>query len=160
MNTPKFSIVGCTLVLLLALSLPAIVSAQQFDEEIITTVKSSNVAELAQWLANDGDINATTKEGNTLLMLATKIGDRPTVEFLLAQSPNIDAQNTAGATALMIAAKYGHNHVVSMLLEVGADPTIRNNSGITAARFALAYNHTEVLDQLREAEAVLRARSS
>lgn len=160
MNTPKFSIVGCTLVMLLALSLPAMVSAQQLDEEIIATVKSSNLAELAQWLAGDGDIDARTKERNTLLMLASKIGDRPTVEFLLAQSPNVDAQNTAGATALMIAAKYGHSHVVNLLLENGADPMIRNNSGITAARFALAYNHPEVYDQLRQAEAVIRTRSS
>lgn len=160
MITPKISIRN-TLVMLLALGLSQTAFAQQkLDNKIADAVNRSNVAQLVQWAADGGDIDAQTEEGNSLLMMASKIGDRPTVKFLLSQNPNLDAQNMAGATALMIAAKYGHDHVVNLLLQEGADPMIRNNSGITASRFALAYNHPDVYDQLLKAEQTLRARSS
>lgn len=161
MTTPKVSIIKSTLIMLLALSFSQTAFAQQkLDNKIADAVTKSNVAELAQWAANGGDINAKTEEGNTLLMMASKIGDKPTVQFVLSQAPDLDAQNMAGATALMIAAKYGHDHVVKMLLKEGADPMIRNNGGITAARFAIAYNHPEVYDQLKEAEQNTRTKSS
>lgn len=161
MTTPKVSIIKSSLIILLALSFSQTAFAQQkLDNKIADAVTTSNVAELAQWAANGGDINAKTEEGNTLLMMASKIGDKPTVEFVLSQTPDLDAQNMAGATALMIAAKYGHDHVVKMLLKEGADPMIRNNGGITAARFAIAYNHPEVYDQLRKAEQNIRTKSS
>lgn len=161
MKIPKYSIIGTALVILLTLSISQTAFAQQkLDNKIADAVTKSNVAQLAQWAANGGDINAQTEEGNTLLMMASKIGDKPIVKFLISQKPNLDAQNMAGATALMIAAKYGHDHVVKMLLKEGADPMIRNNGGITAARFALAYNHDEVYDQLRKAEQATQTRSS
>lgn len=161
MTTPKVSIIKSTLIILLALSFSQTAFAQQtLDNKIADAVTKSNVAQLVQWAANGGDINAKTEEGNTLLMMASKIGDKPTVKFVLSQTPDLDAQNMAGATALMIAAKYGHDHVVKMLLKEGADPMIRNNGGITAARFAIAYNHPEVYDQLRKAEQNIRTKSS
>ena len=152
MKAPKLSIIGFTCVFLLAVFLPAAVSSQpELDKEATTAIQKSDIASLALWFANGGDINRVTKHGNTLLMLASKIGDKPTLEYLLEQLPEVNVQNKAGATALMIAAKYGHDHVVDMLLANGADPVIRNNSGITASRFAMAYGHPDIYSKLQKA---------
>lgn len=152
MNAPKRSTFGFWLLLFLIVA-PMVGWAQPklLDDEVQLAVQEGRVASLAIWFANGGDINLTTKEGNTLLILASKIGDKPTIEYLLSQLPDLDKQNMAGATALMIAAKYGQTHVVQMLLDSGADPAIRNNSGITAARFALAYNHADTYQLLQQA---------
>lgn len=150
MNTQKLSILGC--VLMLAIFLPAAYSTNpELDADVKLAIQNSDIPSLATWFANGGDINRTTKHGNTLLMLASKIGDKPTLDYLFKQLPDVNAQNNAGATALMIAAKYGHTHVVNMLLEKGADPVIRNNYGVPASRFALAYGHPDVYRQLQQA---------
>lgn len=152
MKIPKFLIIGCTFALAIAVMVPALASAQsKLDEKVVLAVQNSNVSSLANWFAEGGNIDAVTNEGSTLLMIASKIGDKPTVELMLSQMPFVDAQNKAGATALMIAAKYGHSHVVKMLLEQGADPVVQNNRGVTAASFAFAYNHSDIYSTLLEA---------
>lgn len=152
MKAPNLIVVKFVCVLMLAVFLPAAVSSQpELDGEVTTAIQKSDVAALATWFANGGDINRVTKHGNTLLILASKIGDRPTLEYIFKQLPDVNAQNKAGATALMIAAKYGHDYVVDMLLDNGADPVIRNNTGITASRFALAYGYPDIYSKLEKA---------
>lgn len=151
MTIPKLSILVS--VILLATSLPVTVFSQpELDVEATGAVLKSDVPTLATWFANGGDINSMTKTGNTLLMMAAKIGDKQTLDFLFSQLPDVNIQNKVGATALMIAAKYGHAHAVELLLDHGANPLIRNNNGITAARFAQAYKHDDVFYLLQKAE--------
>lgn len=155
MNIQKLLMLGS--VLMLVASLPQAAISQNLDTDILSAIQESNVPALAIWFADGGDINGTTRQGNTLLILASRIGDRQTIDFLMSQLPDVNAQNAVGATALMLAAKYGHAHVVELLLENGADPLIRNNNGFTASRFALAYNHDEVFKRLQQAELQPRA---
>lgn len=140
------------------ISLPLTALSQPQVDEAVEAVQKSDLASLVIWFADGGDINLKANNDNTLLMLASKIGDKKTLDYLIVQQPDVNARNKAGTTALMIAAKYGNSYAVETLLKVGADPAIRNNRGITAARFALAYNHGSLYDQLQEAE--LRARSN
>lgn len=151
MSRPKILIVACGL--LLSFALPLHVSAQaDLDSKVVADVKQSKVADVAIWFANGGEVDMTTREGNTLLMIASKIGDSPTFDYLLSQAPEVNAQNKVGATALMIAAKYGHIHLIEKLLDHGADPTIRTHRGLSAARFAQAYQHPEAFRLLLDAE--------
>jgi ankyrin repeat protein len=152
------TIQSCGLILALAFCFPLMVQAQQIlDTEVVAMVQKGDVPGLSAWVANGGDIDQVTKEGNTLLMLASKIGDTPTVRYLLSQHSQVDAQNKVGTTALMLASKYGHTHIIKHLLAYNADPLIQNNSGITAARFAAVYKHDECYDLLRDAEKKVKA---
>ena len=145
--------ISLSIFLLAAAAYPETCGAQkELDDKVLEAVNASQVPVLAEWMANGGDIDRATKAGNTLLILASKIGDRQVIEYLLTQYPDLDAQNKAGATALMIAAKYGQLHVVERLLEQGANPKIINNYGLSAARFALDFDHLEIYDRLVEAE--------
>jgi ankyrin repeat protein len=156
MNIPKLSILGC--VLLLVISVPVAVSSQpELDSKVIEAVQQSDVPALAIWFANGGDINRTTKAGSTLLMMAAKIGDQQTIDFLFSQLPDVNLQNRAGATALMIAAKYGHVHVAELLLKHDADPLLKNNNGVIASQFARGYGHDDLYFVLQEAEVRLRS---
>ena len=139
-------------VLLFAIIVPALAMSQSgLDEKAKKAVQSGNVDLLERWIKNGGDIHQTTEHDNTLLIMAAKIGDKRTIDFLLSKQPKINHQNKAGATALMVAAKYGQDHVVDMLLDNGADPTLRNESGSSAAQFALAYDHQELYQKLERA---------
>lgn len=150
MKLPKLTTMIFAL-MLIPLSSALAVPQSVLDGKAKKAIRTSNVAMLTQWIENGGEINQTTQNGNTLLILASKIGDRPTIEFLLSKHPNIDQQNKVGATALMLAAKYGHDHVVKMLLERGADATVTNKSGLSAAQFALAYEHQQLYQKLQDA---------
>ncbi len=148
----KTQITFSTLILALVVSLPLTVLSQPDLDDAVEAVQKGDVVLLATWFADGGDVNLTLNNENTLLMLASKVGDKKTLDYLVSQTPEINARNKAGTTALMLAAKYGHVDAVVILLEHGADPTIRNNRGVTAARFALAYNHDHLYDQLQQAE--------
>lgn len=139
-------------VLLILITVPALAMSQSgLDEQAKKAVQSGNVDFLERWIKNGGDIHQRTEHDNTLLIMAAKIGDKRTIDFLLSQQPKVNHQNKAGATPLMIAAKYGQEHVVDMLLDNGADPTLRNESGSSAAQFALAYDHQELYQKLERA---------
>lgn len=148
-------------ILVLLVGLPtAAFSQPKLDHTIVDAVQKSDVPSLAIWMANGGDVNWPGNNDNTLLMLASKVGDLETLAYLLSQEPDINAQNKAGSTALMMAAKYGHADAVDMLLEEGADPLIRNEYGIMASRFALAFDHDDIFYHLQEAEILSRSVSS
>jgi len=149
----KLSKLSISLSVLMLMLVSSSLASQQskLDDKAKKAIRNSNVTMLANWLENGGDINKTTKNGNTLLILASKIGDKPTIDFLLSKQTKVNYQNEVGATALMLAAKYGHDHVVEMLLDEGADPTLTNNSGVSAAQFAKAYGHYDLSQQLQDA---------
>ena len=137
---------------MLIMIMPAMaVTQSEIDPEVRDAIQKGDITYLSNWYNNGGDINELTRVGNTAVFLASRIGDKPMVAFLLSHSSDVNIQNKAGATALMVAAKYVHQHVVDRLCEHGADPTIRNNSGVTASRFALAYDHYELSQKLQNA---------
>jgi len=139
-------------VLFFLITVPVLAMSQSgLDDKAKKAVQSGNVDLLERWIKNGGDIDHTTEHGNTLLIMAAKIGDKRTIDFLLSKQPKVNHQNKAGATALMVAAKYGQGHVVDTLLDNGADPTMRNESGNSAAQFALAYDHQALYQKLERA---------
>jgi ankyrin repeat protein len=100
--------------------------------------------EVFEALVNGGaDLNATTKDGETLLMrlarvktpeAVTKIADR-----LLAKTPALlNQQDAIGYTALMYAVDHANSALVKALLAKGASTSIKTQDGQTALGFAQA----------------------
>ncbi len=91
--------------------------------------------EVARTLVEKGaDINAFSKEGDTVLMRAIRVRNESLVTFLLDRRVNIDAQNPrTGETALMLAASQGFGciNLVTLLIERGADTTKTDKQGKT-----------------------------
>ena len=115
-----------------------------------TIEKNLNI-ELVTLLIDAGaDVNATTKSGQTPLILAAQNGHDKVVELLLGAGANVKAVNTRGASALFMAAQEGHDKAVKLLLKKGADAKTVNANGTSALFMAVKKGYHEVVKLLLE----------
>jgi ankyrin repeat protein len=135
-----------------------------------------------QALLNHKDIKleARASNGDTILMLASYLGNFPFVKalvehdaeinqvgwcalhyaaaggnkeivaLLLEKSAYIDAESPNKTTPLMMAARSGKHLIVNLLLEEGADPFLKNDLGLTALDFAIEVEQREIAAVLKE----------
>lgn len=108
-----------------------------------------------------------TYEGITPLMVASLLGDAPTVRLLIAKGalvnkrdavsqlytifPRTGSINWPGKqlTPLMLAACQGHRAIVEELLAAGADPGLLDPTGKDAAQLAMDRNYVDIHDLIR-----------
>ena len=94
------------------------------------------------------DINASLRDGITLLMLALWNGRIDIVRYLLEQEINIDASDEDGITALMYASRYGDMEIMQSVVEGGADLDVKDKRGETALMHALHKDNIEIAQYL------------
>lgn len=78
---------------------------------------------------NDLDINVKFDNGNTFLILATKLNEMNIVKFLLENGADINAQNLFMNTALHYATSSKHYNIVNLLIQHNANEEIKNKYG-------------------------------
>jgi len=103
----------------------------------IGAVRSGNVAEVRQMLAQGADPNAPEGVNNwTPLLHAVHKNQLGSVAALLDghADPN---RAVHSMTPLMMAAGYGYTPIVRVLLTRGADPRLRDLDGLTAVDYAI-----------------------
>ena len=87
--------------------------------------------------------------GNSALMFAVRVGDRASVELLIAAGARVNVESAYGISATTLAAHSNYADVVESLLRNGADPNAANG-GYTALHAAiLRGNETSVRSLLR-----------
>lgn len=102
------------------------------------------------WLIQKGcPKDAVTSDGQTPLMLATLLGDIPTVLNLLMLEVSLDIQDRHGATALHHAAATGRSKLCKMLLLAGAKKQCFDKDGKTPVDYAIDHKHRVTTDVLR-----------
>jgi len=104
--------------------------------------------ELAQMLLYAGaNVKATTRVGGyTPLLVASKIGDAPMIDTLIAGGADPNTPTINGTTPLMFAAEAGNAAAVKSLLDKGADVNAKEKvKGETALTFAAAYGRADVI---------------
>ena len=130
------------------------------------------------------DVNATNKDGETALMLASanghlemvkllvengadytnalrlasREGHLEVVKYLVEDGANINAKNKDSWTALMWASLNGHLEVVKYLIENGADINAKDKDGWTVLMWASREGHLEVVKYLIENGADINAK--
>ena len=120
-------------------------------------------AEAVESLARLGvDVNETTEEGTTPLMVAAKHGRTACVSALLQSGrAAVDAADDEGATALVWSAYYGHANCTKLLVEAGADTNLRWPTGPlpgkTALEWAEQLGHGKVVEIIKLLEKLRRA---
>jgi uncharacterized protein len=94
------------------------------------------------------------------LMMAALLGDRETIDAMLARDANVHAANARGMTALMFAASRGWSGIVEALAANGADVNAQDVNGYTALMFAANNGHPETVRVLLDAGADAAAASA
>lgn len=130
--------------------------------------EASNGYQITQeLLSRDVDVNVSTEEGFTPLLLAAYCGDVNMVMAILAYGESeTDEQahrfvdlnaitRQMRYSALHLAALKGHEEIIILLLEEGADYTIRNLDGKTAADIAAENGYLDLEEILRQDQSIL-----
>lgn len=130
--------------------------------------ETSNGYQITQeLLSHDADVNVSTEEGFTPLLLAAYSGDVNLVMAILAYGEDeTDEQSHRFVdlnaitrqmrySALHLAALKGHEEIIILLLEEGADYTIRNLDGKTAADIAAENGYLDLEEILRQDQSIL-----
>jgi ankyrin repeat protein len=89
-------------------------------EQALQAAEAGNATAVAGLLDRGVDPNTADKEGNTLLMLASRAQSVPLVKLLISRKAAVDARNAHGDTALMMAALGGFVDVARILIGAGA----------------------------------------
>lgn len=115
---------------------------------LLRAAAEANVQILREIIAEGGNLDATTRDGNNALWLACKRDGVEAIELLSAAGANVHHRNPDGSTALIYAASAGKTEVVALLLALGADPAQENIDGFSALDLAA---NIECLQLLRVA---------
>lgn len=97
--------------------------------------REGRTSELMEFLDHGLPVDATDREGNTLLMLAAYHGHGETVEALIARGADVDRRNDRDQSPVAGAIFKGEDSVVRALVAAGADldagtPTGRATAGM------------------------------
>lgn len=116
--------------------------------DLITAIRQIDIMSVNLLLAEGAYVDSVDVNGNTPLMVASRIGNPRIVRILLAHDPSINAKNLKGETALMIAAENGQVHIARQLIVRGAHLDERNQQGLNAREIALRNGHTQIVNLL------------
>ena len=108
----------------------------RFVESAKLVTQNPNHPALANVQQIKDGVNLTDDNGDTPLMLSSRIGHTEASKILLGMGANIDAQNIDGITALMLAVHNNHVEVVKLLLDNKANVNLNAGGGLTALRTA------------------------
>ncbi|KAK0259493.1 hypothetical protein LTS09_005844 [Friedmanniomyces endolithicus] len=93
-------------------------------------------------------ISSSTRNGDTLLSLASKGGAKNVVQLLLEQGADVNDQGCGYGNALQAASTHGHREVVQLLLDLGANVDAQGGFHGNALQAASTHGHVEVLQLL------------
>ena len=114
------------------------------DELFLLCAEKPSVKEIAV-LLNTGDINATSSDGWSSLMMSTYHGCKEISKYLIKNGANINIKDSGDWTPLIMASFYGHLDIIEYLLENGADI---NSDDTTAIDIAREREHFDIVEYL------------
>ncbi len=123
-------------------------------DNIIEAIHNIDIVSLNVLLAEGAAIDTADGNGNTPLMLASKIGNPRMIKIILAHNPEVNSQNNDGYTALMVASENGQYYIAAQLIRVGADISAKNKQGLTAAEIALRFGQPQINNLINGKEEV------
>src|SRR5207244_1571473 len=101
-----------------------------------------NVKRTLFYLDRGLDPNTSDADGNTILMIACRLGHAELASTLIARKASLTRQTRAGDTALMMASLGGNLEMVKLLVHAGAP--VKLGDGYQAIHYAAFSGATDV----------------
>ena len=118
-------------------------------QQLLEAVQKKKVNQVKTLIKNGISVNATDKQGWSLLHLAVRQGNLEMVRLLLDNKVDVNAKNKLitlwNVAALHEAASRGHLDIARLLLDKGADVNITDEHGRTPLQYAVMYNRTDIV---------------
>ena len=114
-------------------------------DELLKAVNAGDVPTVAGFIDKGLDPNTTDREGQTLLMTASRLGHLELVKLLVARKASVTRRNPYGDTALMFAALKGQVAVAQFLITHGGQV---NQTGWAPLHYAAFEGRTEMVKLL------------
>lgn len=128
---------------LVALSASGIARADNIVDAL-SSARLGDTPQLVDLLKRGVGPDTVDEQGNSLLMLAAREGQVPTVKALLGYKPKVSHRNQAGDSALMLATLRGDGEMVELLLEAGAQ---FDHDGWTPLIYAAFEGHLALVER-------------
>jgi ankyrin repeat protein len=123
------------------------------ESELSVHAHCSNLRRVDALLQAGTDVNEVDANGNTALIVATRMGQASVVRRLLEAGAHIDSANHEGLTALHMAVLAENVEVASMLLKKEPQLNQRDHSGFTPLSLAVHQDHPRLVQALLAAGA-------
>lgn len=119
------------------------------DHAWTLAIRARDAARIDRLLAQgQPNVNLSTEDGTSALMVAARKDDVPLIERLLERGARINAPNDRGGTAVMYAAIGGNPRTLDTLLARGANPDAVSDNGWTALMIACVKGHAGIAGTL------------
>ncbi len=115
-------------------------------DEFMKAVEEGNVKRAVFYLDRGVDPNTSDASGNTVLMIASRLGHTDIASMLIARKASLTRQTNHGDTALLMASLGGHLDVVKLLVAAGAP--VQTEKGWQPIHYAAFSGATEVVRYL------------
>jgi ankyrin repeat protein len=119
--------------------------AQTLDD-LLKAVEEGDIKRTAFYLDRGLDPNSSDKDGNTILMIASRQGHADLASNLIARKASLTRQTRHGDTALLMASLGGHLDVVKLLVSAGAP--VQGKQGWQPIHYAAFNGATDVVRYL------------
>jgi ankyrin repeat protein len=108
------------------------------DQDFIAAVEKGDTDKAIKLLNQGAYVNATNRNGATVLYLAALNGYTDLVKALLEKKANVNLTNNLGMTALFPAAEGGRTEIVNLLIDKGINVNTKTDTGWTALMAAVS----------------------
>ncbi|ESZ94866.1 hypothetical protein SBOR_4742 [Sclerotinia borealis F-4128] len=115
---------------------------------LIAAVQTHHVKTTDLLLDAGADTSLAPKGGETVLHIASRIGDLEMVKLLVEYEADLEARDGWGNTPLLSSARWGHPHTIKHLLAKGADIEAKDLKGSTALLLACRHDCVEAVKTL------------
>lgn len=120
------------------------------QKRLLAAVRSGDLAEIRQLVAEGMDIDCELKYSSSALILASARGHEEVARLLLAAGAKANRRNYFGLSPILEATERGFVDVVRLLVNSGADVNLRHNNGRTAILAATVKRDRKMIKTLIE----------
>ena len=118
----------------------------QTYDDLLQAAQLGDTKSVERLLDRGLDPNTADAKGNTILMIASRLGYRDLVWSLIRRKASVRKRSPFGDTALMMASLRGDREIARMLVEFGGAEL--NHDGWAPIHYAAFENHAEVIRYL------------